>query len=347
MFFIRTDANKTIGTGHVMRCLSIADEICSRGEKVVFIIADEYSSDMITVKGYDYICLYSAWDDLEQEIDKVIATIKKHPNSTLLIDTYYVTVNYLNSLKPYIKTVYIDDLNKFIYPVDILINYNIYADELGYEERYEAAGLSTQFVLGGNYAPLRKEFSNIKVRINETPNNILISSGGTDNLNVVGNLLESISHKSWFLSKEFYVILGRFNVNKEKLEQIWGKYNNIHLLVNITNMSEYMEKCDVAITAGGVTTYELCASGIPSIMYTLADNQLQIARKVEQLKLFLYAGDIRYDMKKCMHNIIEELEILFNDIEYRRDVSKKMQQIIDGNGCKRLIDVLLQGKRWL
>ena len=127
------------------------------------------------------------------------------------------------------------------------------------------------------------------------------------------------------------------NRHIEDLKKKWGLHKNVHLLMNVSNISEYMKSCDIAVTAGGVTTYELCACGIPSIMYTLADNQLQIAQMASEKCFIPWIGDVRGDMENCMYNIILWLEELMADKEKRERMSSKMQEIVDGNGCERLV----------
>lgn len=340
MFYIRVDANEFIGMGHVMRCLSIAEEFRRRGEKVIFLVADNRSEKIIVSKGFQIICLHSAWDDLDKEVESLINVIEIMKISVLLIDSYYVTENYLRTVRKYTKTIYIDDVDAFLYPVDLLVNYNIYADQLCYKERYQAAGLDTQFVLGCSYVPLRAEFSNVNKEIKEKVSNILITSGGTDTYNAIGNILETLCRQAWFDGLEYHIILGRFNVHIEELKERWKQYENVHLLTNVPNMSEYMRCCDIAITAGGVTTYELCACGIPSIMYTLADNQLQIAQTLLQKELIPYVGDIRMEKKACLVSIVSYMEKLLG-VDKRKEMSVKIRSIVDGNGCKRLVERII------
>lgn len=340
MFYIRADANEKIGTGHVMRCLSIAEEFRKQGEQVTFIIADNRSRNMIEERGFAVICLNSIWDDLEEEISSLISVIKENNISTLLVDSYFVTELYLRKLGRYVKLIYIDDLNQFLYPVDLLINYNIYAEALNYEKRYREAGLSTGFLLGCRYVPLREEFICADKKINDTVSRILITSGGTDFYNVVGALLDGFSKRSWFWDVEYHVILGRFNENKEELKKQWRHNANIIFFDNVTNMAEHMKQCDIAITAGGVTTYELCAVGIPSVMYTLADNQLDIAKAISEVGIISWAGDVRSDMRKCINAIVNRVELLAKDVNIRKRLSKEMRTLVDGKGCQRFIELI-------
>ena len=95
MQYIRADANEWIGTGHVMRCLSIAKELRSHQEETVFLTADSYSSELISEHGFPFVCLSSVWNDLEQETEAMIQVIVKEKISRLLIDSYFVTKAYL------------------------------------------------------------------------------------------------------------------------------------------------------------------------------------------------------------------------------------------------------------
>ncbi len=338
--FIRADANEKIGTGHVMRCLSIAEECRRRGEEVIFIIADDCPRSMVEQHGFSAICLDSVWNDMETEISSLIKVIKDETISVLLIDSYFVTEFYLKEIGRHTKVVYIDDLNQFIYPVDMLVNSNVYAKALGYEERYRKAGLDTKFILGCEYVPLRTEFSYSNRKIKESVSEILITSGGTDPYDVIGGILESFAEELWFDTMVYHVILGCYNKNKRKLEERWKDFPNVILLYGVKDMAGQMDQCDIAITAGGTTTYELCASGIPSIIYTLADNQLGVAREMSRLGVIPWAGDIRSNRQGCLQMIKIYVEKFRESLKIRQNVSTKMQRLVDGSGCMRFVDSL-------
>ena len=94
MFYIRADANEIIGTGHVMRCLSISEELRRQGEEVTFIIADKRTEKMVVEKGFQVICLDSVWNDLDKEIEKVLKVIEEYGISLLLIDSYNIFMQF-------------------------------------------------------------------------------------------------------------------------------------------------------------------------------------------------------------------------------------------------------------
>lgn len=352
MFYIRADANEVIGTGHIMRCLAVAVEMRKNYEEVVFIVADKYGQEIVESYGFKTLCLDSHWDNLEYELGIVLPLVKEKHVRGILADSYYVTENYLSSLNQCTRLAYIDDVDAFIYPVDLLVNYNIYAEKIDYCRRYMDAGLDTEFLLGCGYVPLREEFNSIQVKEkfsystampeDNKQRKILITSGGSGLCNVTGILLDKLKEKYWFSNTIFHVILGRFNQYRQELQEKWAGYTNVFLYENVTCISKYMSMCDIAVTAGGSTVYELCACGLPSVMYTVADNQLGIASAFDSLGIVPWCGDARKNKDTCIEKIIYYIERLLWDDKLLKKKSMKLQKLIDGCGATRIARELLQ-----
>lgn len=351
MFYIRADANGIIGAGHIMRCIAVAVELRKSLEEVVFIVADQYGQRIVESYGFKTLCLHSKWDNLEMELGIILPLVKEKHVRGILVDSYYVTEYYLSNLHKYTRLAYMDDIDAFIYPVDLLVNYNIYAEKIDYFKRYNDAGLGTEFLLGCSYVPLREEFCNIesksisKIFKQEKAGNknikILVTSGGADICNITGSLLEKLKDKGWFNKTDFHVILGRFHQYKREIYEKWIDCPNVYLHENVKYMSEYMSMCDVAVTAGGSTVYELCACGLPSVMYTVADNQLSIAHEFDSRGLVSWCGDARYNIDICIENIIYSLQTLIKDYELLKRKSEKLQILVDGHGSERIAKKLL------
>ena len=334
MFYIRTDANSIIGSGHVMRCIAIANSLKKVGVESVFITADRESKKIIMPYGYSIICLDSVWNQLEYEIDILSELIVKNNIDKILIDTYYVTENYLMSLRQHSKVIYIDDLNKFIYPVDVLINYNIYAESLELKKCYN--NTKTKLLLGCEYAPLREEFRGRLLPNREKVINVLISTGGTDTYNFAGKFMEYIIRNNKFRDIVFHIIVGSFNQNEDMLNHLAEMNRNIILHYNVTRMSDLMLECDAALSAGGSTLYELCACGIPTISYVFADNQLQVVNEFSRQNIIYYAGDIRDNPDICLESIEKRLEDFIKSKNLRKSLSIKMRTLVDGFGADRI-----------
>lgn len=337
---IRVDGNEIIATGHIMRCLSVAEQLRHRGVLVEFVLADLRPSAIIKEKGFDYVALDSIWNDMNSEIEAFSQYINSNEIKTVLLDSYFVTEEYLMALAKIVNICYIDDLDKFIYPVHTLINYSLLWDK-NYPSRYDEAGYKTRFLLGSKYVPLREEFAYTPYEVKGNVERVLITTGGTDQLNMACKLLEVFLSEPRLKDLEYNVIVGRFNSNKDELINIAENNPRILLRENVTDMSYWMRKCDVAITAAGTTTFELSACGIPSICFEVADNQAG-AKAWQQGGYMIYAGNAYMDQDSCLKQCQAGLVSLCDDYNIRKDMSQKMQNLIDGQGADRIADYLIK-----
>lgn len=366
MVVIRADANSKIGMGHVMRCLSVADALLKRGEEVLFVTADDTPVPLLTKKGIPYRVLHTDYADMEAELPELWEVLRELPqgaespdatlaqkNTSILVDSYYVTEKYLAALKKRITTIYMDDIYAFSYPVDMLINYNIYGEEMGYEK--DAAFADTKLLLGANYVPLREEFSAgtgyVQSRkefslgaANVTPaeeGGILITTGGSDNFNLAGQLLMEAMKYDALKEKEYHVVSGSLNPHIGELQALAQKHENIHIHCNVTNMAELMAESEVALSAGGSTLYELCAMGVPVIAFSFAENQERLVQTFVKRGIAQYGGNYRTDGNKMIQNTIAGLEKLCGDEALKTEYRRKALQLVDGRGAERIAEALL------
>lgn len=360
----RADANKTIGMGHIMRCLSIADAFRALGHDILFIISDHGITSLINMRGYEAIVLNSDYKNMGQELPYWPS---KTPN-LIIIDSYYVTSQYLKQLHKKIartggKIVYLDDVYSFPYPVDVLVNYNAYATNDIYKKLYNGTDVSLpKLILGPRYAPLRTMFSGIAHKVQpEKVQNILISTGGSDELHLSLSLLRYIINNRGVTNKEdeskffYHILLGVMNADKEEIKQLAKGKHFAVLHENVTDMKSLIEKMDLAISAAGSTLYEICACGVPLITLATADNQIRGAEAFERIGMGVNIGDVR-DPKTIVHEcivsgslnalapqkIIAAVEKLASDYEKRVLMGTKMQNMIDGYGANRLVNDILK-----
>mgnify|MGYP004510476423 CR=1 FL=1 len=348
MFYIRVDANNKIATGHVMRCMSIADEIKNRNIDVCFLTADHNADVLLHKQGFITKCLDSKWDNLESEmISGKISSVLENDNNIkgILVDTYYVTEKYLDRLRKICKTIYIDDIFALHrYPVDFLLNYNIYGADLDYKSRCLP---ETKLLLGTKYVPLRKEFQNIKPKFRKRVKNVFISTGGTDNFNIAGKILDTIFKKSVieknsiFKEINYHVISGAMNKNLSYLLEISNKHNNIFIHQNVSNIAEIMSMCDIAISACGFTMYELCAYGLPIITYSFADNQLHGIRKFYELGVAINCGDVRDGIEKVVQSILDNVVMMCGDNVRRLGYSRNANALIDDKSIHNIVNIIM------
>ncbi|HKM03801.1 MAG TPA: UDP-2,4-diacetamido-2,4,6-trideoxy-beta-L-altropyranose hydrolase [Lachnospiraceae bacterium] len=369
--YIRVDGNSQIGLGHIMRCLSIADALKEMGVTSVFITADREAEEFILSRGYEMIHLGSDYTNMEAEIPKLLRIIKAQGIERILVDSYYATKDYFQALNlvycysnqptkskvkivvsSKLKIAYLDDLGKFAYPVDLLINYNIYGPNMDYKKMYHDADNhvirdsivkdteSTKFIVGCDYAPVRDEFRDVPYTVKDQVENVMITIGGGDNLNIAGALADHFVSK--FPEVTFHVVSGAYNCNLPYLKELEGKHKNVKIHHKVEHMSELMKDCDVAISPAGSTVYELCAVGVPTISFYYVQNQRKIAETLHEEIKVINAGDYTMDEELVLITIEEQFRFLCSHYEMREKLHNDMKQLVDGNGAKRIAECLLK-----
>lgn len=335
MIFFRADMNETIATGHIMRCLSIADAAREAGEESCFIVADENACNLLKERGYKYIVLHSEWDNLDAEISTMVDLIIKEHIGVLLVDSYKVTHRYLETLNKHTKVVYLDDLYEEAYPVSAVINYDACEDKDTYFKRYE--GTDTKVYYGYEYAPLRKEFAGLKHEpFNEKgEQRLLILSGGSDPEHFIKSILKEINISEF---KKIYAICGRYNLDYVELLKTYMDSDIVEIHQNVSNLWEYMIKSDICISAAGNTAYELMAAGTPTILYTLSKEQVPAAKAISHSTPFEYSGSL--DENETYLSIVSMVKVFISDSNRLNSVSKIVQTRVDGFGSKRITGIL-------
>ena len=341
MLLIRADGNKKIGTGHLMRCLSIAEQ-AKKKDEIVFVVADEYGEEIVEKRGFASLVLHTDYKNMEMEISLLSQLICQLQVEMILVDSYYITKEYIEELSELTSVSLMEDMLTDAYPVKNVINYNIYATEENYRKIFQeqSVNLPSNFLLGPLYAPLRKQFMDINYQIKKEVTSVLLTTGGTDPFNIAGIILKELLENKVYRSYTFHVVSGIFNVNLPKLKEIAKINRNVILYKDISDMAAIMKSCDVAISAAGTTMYELAAVGIPTITYAFVDNQDQIAEKFASENMAAYAGSSTMDLKERCAKIMQQFEKLVNHLEIRKEMHQALRSQVDGMGAKRIYDII-------
>lgn len=357
MLVFRADGNQKIGSGHIMRCISIADEAILHGQECLFITAGDEFNNTIIAHGHKNKILNTEYNHMEQEASQLFSILEEAEKSdgleAVLVDSYQVTVQYLNKLLELCrakgaKLVYIDDILSFAYPCDFLVNYNIYGPDCDYASLYQGAK-SPALLLGTSYAPLRAEFQHLPARIvREKGRVIFISTGGADFEHVSIQILrEILSRGEAFHDYDFHFIIGAMNEDAQEMQNLAKQYagsgkNHIVLHSNISNMQQLMGEADVAISAAGSTLYELCATNTPTVTYVLADNQIPGAEGFSRHGALKNIGDVRKLGVRALSGLLVDSAVeLCNDYKSRKLIALKMSAVVDGLGAKRIVEAIL------
>ncbi len=360
MFYIRADGNEKIGMGHVMRCLSIAEALRAQEEKVLFVTADDKASGAIEDRGFPVEILFTGYDDMEAELPKwdlVLSGEKAERlrpgqpflggNPKILVDSYFITHHYLESLRSFAVVILMDDEKKAVYPCDALVNYNIYGKTSFYERDYPA---ETQLFLGCEYMPLRKQFQGVEYTVRNKAGHVLFTTGGGDSCHIALSMARSLlekeksgqeNHKQESLPETiWHFVCGPYCTDTEELEEIAGRSNLIKIHRNVTDMGDLMKRCDIAVSAAGSTLYELCCVGVPTVGFYFAENQRRNMEAFDELTPVINAGNFLTSPEKVIENIQENVDMLCHSEKLRKTASDAMRGIVDGEGAKRLAKAL-------
>ncbi len=339
---IRTEANAATATGHMRRCLNIAEAAREMGAEVCFVVAEPVSLRLPEQAGFAVECLQRPFDAFDTEVpvmrDYLQAQgITKRNDAVLLVDSYFVSPEYLTQMQQILPVAYIDDLHERIWPCDVLICYGGYAADHDYVKEYPQARL----LLGESYMPMNRIYRDLPAhRIREDLKEVLVVSGGTDPVNFLPQFLELVTEKAWE-EIHFTLIAGALDPDLPGLKQTAEKMGNVTISDPLPDLKEALLNSDLTITAAGTTLYELAATGTPGICYVLADNQIPNAQAFTSRELLLFAGYIHTDgfSKELLAQQIERMRA---DRALRNGMSQRLRKVTDGRGAERIARALLE-----
>lgn len=267
---IRTDASVEIGSGHVMRCLTIADHLKGRGCNVQFWMEPLAGNliNFVAQQGYKNIS-------------------KAEGADLYIVDHYGLDIEWEKSIRQHTrKLMVIDDLAR-VHDCDLLLDQNVVPN---FESRYD--GLVPNHcvkLLGPTFLMMREEFIEARQRIqqhNENIQRLLVFMGGTDPTNETLKILIALEGCTF---AHIDVVVGNSNIQKEKIEQICRE-RSYHYHCQISYMAQLMQQADFCIGAGGGTMWERCYVGLPSSSTVVADNQIITTNYAAQLGAVINLG---------------------------------------------------------
>lgn len=283
----RVDASVAIGSGHIMRCLTLAHALKKLGAECHFACAT-VAGNLITLlqqAGFNTFSLPANLSSEQADAAATLSTVAAHYH-LLVIDHYQLGKKYGQLLRQSCqKIMVIDDLANRPLDCDLLLDQNLYADM---QDRY-ALLVPTHCVqlLGPRYALLRDEF--YLQHAKRTNNHILISFGGSDEQNLTTLVIKIISElKSPPISAD--IVIGANNPWRNKIEPLCSQLSNVELHIQTNNMAALMQKAQIMVGTGGATHWERCISGLPALVITVADNQQATTDFLNKLGACIWLG---------------------------------------------------------
>lgn len=348
----RVDASTRMGIGHFMRCMTLAEGLRTRGVRVQF-VCREHAGNLIAllwekdlpVTSLENVTIddhasgenHASWlavtqeEDAKQTIDAIAGG---HPD-WLIVDHYALDIEWERRLRPYSRRIMvIDDLANRPHDCDMLLDQN-YSEDGG--RRYQGLVPTTcKLLIGPHYALLRPEYADYRKMLHPRSGRIekvFVFLGGSDPQNMTGLALEALSCVE-LRQLDVDVVIGANNPYRTSIEDQARRRPHTTLHGPLPHLADLMRQADLAIGAGGTTTWERMALGLPSLVITIADNQIPIAASLDTLgyiRLIGNAGNIdAHDIRDALCD-----EINTRRYEWR---AKAGMGLCDGEGVGRVGD---------
>lgn len=352
----RADASLQIGTGHVMRCLTLADALRERGADCYFICRCHPGNLMneIEQRGFGVAVLphngkwtgtdttqpaHAAWlgEDWETDAEQTKVGVGGTVADWLIVDHYALDARWECALAPqYRKLMVIDDLADRPHACDLLLDQTFGRDASDYHSLVPAG---CHLLCGSQYALLRPEFAALRThslqrRARPVLRELLITMGGVDKYNATGQVLQALRTCPLPADCRITVIMGATApwldaVRKQAQGMPWPT----RVLVSVSHMAQWMADSDLAIGAAGATSWERCCLGIPTIMLVLAENQCKVAQGLEQSGA---AKSIKLG-QNATTQLMEMLRLLIDDPAQLLQMSECAASIVDGSGVNAVM----------
>lgn len=354
----RTDASLQIGTGHVMRCLTLADALRERGAQSTFICRPHagHLLDLIQQRGHTAKALapsddtftdpaepcHTKWlgTDWASDAAQTQQALGDQVVDWLVVDHYTIDARWERALAPhYRKLMVIDDLADRPHACDLLLDQTYGRDAADYRSVVPA---DCRLLCGSQYALLRPEFAALRPysllrRAKPALRELLITMGGVDKDNATGQVLQALRTCPLPADCRITVVMGPMapwlsEVNLLAQDMPWPT----RVRVGVSDMAQLMAESDLAIGAAGATSWERSCLGLPSIVLIIAENQRLIMSQLNLVKAAVAVNLTNEKLELALYPLIEE----FRDPERLAEMAKVAATIADGLGAQRTRDYL-------
>jgi UDP-2,4-diacetamido-2,4,6-trideoxy-beta-L-altropyranose hydrolase len=360
----RVDASLQIGTGHVMRCLTLADALRERGAMCTFVCRPHngHLLALIAQRGHQCVALPELqegslpisngtvhghwlgtdWETDAQETQQLLSILTgADPLDWLVIDHYALDARWEEALRPQAKRIMvIDDLADRPHACDLLLDQNL--GRKGEDYGGLLKGKPTTLV-GPQYALLRPEFADLRAESlarrqhNQQLRRLLISMGGVDKGNATGQVLAALQSCTLPVDLQVTVVLGPY---APWLVQVQAQSTQMpsptEVLVGVDNMAQLMADSDLAVGATGGTAWERCSLGLPSLVLVLAKNHLPGAVALQKA-----GAAVTTQTQQQIASFLKKFQAVDSSKELLANLSKAAAAVTDGKGCQRTVKHLL------
>jgi UDP-2,4-diacetamido-2,4,6-trideoxy-beta-L-altropyranose hydrolase len=353
----RADASSQIGTGHVMRCLTLADVLCEQGTECQFVCREHegHLMDHIRSRGYELHALpkpeangsfesdlaHASWlgVDWQTDADQMREALGSEVFDWLIVDHYALDHHWELVLRSTCKRIMvIDDLADRQHDCDLLLDQN-YGSSV---ERYRGLVPSDCAQCHGpEYALLKPAYAErhaqLPARDGQVRRVLIYFGGGADVANLTRLAVQAFQAPE-LAHIELDIVVGAAYAHQSSLEELVAQRANATMHRQLPGLAELMAKADLAIGAGGATTWERCCMGLPTIVISIAENQRPACEALSADKLIDYLGHV----DQVASALIRDRVLFFiKNSDLLRDLSERGMKLVDGNGVLKVTKIII------
>jgi UDP-2,4-diacetamido-2,4,6-trideoxy-beta-L-altropyranose hydrolase len=336
---IRADANVAIGTGHVMRCLALAQAWQDVGGTAAF-AATEIPSGIetrLSAESFEVLRLSSS-AGIKEDASQTAALAQERRSVWIVVDGYQFGSDYQRALKAAgFKVLFLDDYGHAPhYCADIVLNQNLCADERKYSNRES----HTQLLLGARYCLLRREFNAWREWQREFPSiasKILVTVGGSDPENMTLLIVQALRSAA-VPDLEAVIVVGGGNPHLASVQRaVCDSGLKLRVVTNVANMPELMAWADLAVSGAGSTCWEMCWLGLPALLICVAPNQESSAQCLAEKGAALL---LNHSSEVTTSAIVTAVEELAHARILREQIYRSSRELVDCHGASRVAAIM-------
>jgi UDP-2,4-diacetamido-2,4,6-trideoxy-beta-L-altropyranose hydrolase len=337
---LRVDAGPTIGTGHLMRCLALAEVWLQMGGQATFLTAECTASLFPRIRG-------SGAADRRIEVEpgsvedaaETLRAVEQSGASWVVLDGYRFSAEFQRVVRQESTGLLVVDDSGHAehYSADLVLNQNLHART----EFYASREPYTRLLLGTDYVLIRDEFRRCSRAAGEHPelaSRLLVTLGGADRCNYTEKILRAL--RSLPLAFEVVAVLGGSNPHVHALQREFADCGWIRLVQNTRDMPGLMRGANLAICSGGSTVWELAYLGVPTIVGSTVPVEEVLASGLQALGLFAQLGRLNTATEEEIAGMVATA---IRDRGWREEMSRRGMSVIDGHGTHRVCRAMLEG----
>lgn len=334
---LRADASLTQGTGHVMRVLTLGEELIAAGHEVHLAsvpMSIGWLEDVIVERGLTRHLVEA------HSLDSVLLT-EIEPD-WLVVDSYEIPAELISAARSTTKVLAIVDGDTRGIEADLYVDHNVGAEHLPWSDF-----VAPRMLAGSRYALIRRAIRDVRrespwVISGETPS-ILGFMGGTDPTGMIVRVAQAIAATSVRLTG----VIICAPAWRESVEELLAGHLDISVIAPTNDLPALLASTDIAISAAGTSSWELCTLGIPSILVEVVDNQTESLREMSKRGLVVGLSPSEFPGENLARAIAQNLERLAVDRGARHSLASACATTFDGKGAVRIVSAMERGSALL